>query len=112
MSGANFLFVDRAGRKYWWADVVQAMQELSDAVRRACLAAQPAMQALVSGCWQIMRAYPPEDRLNAIEQEYAFREFARRYNACHRGRRISWRRLNWQQRATAALDYLGTAPPE
>ena len=44
--------------------------------------------------------------LDDIQKEKAFREYAQRYNGVNAWRKISWRRLNKNQKRDAALEYI------
>lgn len=102
---------DSDSRNFWWSEMVASINAATDVFNALAAALQPLMQPIIESCDAFMRAAPPEMRLNVIEQEYAFREFAANYNARHPGRRISWRRLNWRQRASAALNFVPTDTP-
>lgn len=86
-----------------WAQLAQACQQAAEAITAFAQAVVQAFNEIfgpVAARWPLLIDEPDLEYL-----ELAYQRFARWYNARHRGRRVSWRRLNADQRWEAEMRF-------
>lgn len=96
----------QANLQKWLADQAAVWQQITEAVEQVAAALVDFGNAFLAACQQVVGALPREWLSELVEPdleylELAYQRYARWYNAWHPGRKVSWRRLNFDQRREA-----------